>query len=136
MDVPVLDGARCEVSEIKQWWGAPGASLQETLGLRSSPEEPGRRKDLLRFADKLPRAGRKRGWAQGRGRAGDPLGEQVTVEAALCESQVLAQAHPQTLELGPRLECQIPVAGSKKVEKKQLGPGREVQLGRRLHPAA
>lgn len=59
MDVPVLDGARCEVSEIKQWWGAPGASLQETLGLRSSPEEPGRRKDLLRFADNFPGLGER-----------------------------------------------------------------------------
>lgn len=42
------------------------ALLQGTLGLRNFQKVPGRRKGLLRFADKLPRAGRKRGWAQGR----------------------------------------------------------------------
>lgn len=51
--------------------GAPGTTennaaqcsdlLQGTLGLRNCQEEPGRRMGLLRFADKLPRAGRKDG---------------------------------------------------------------------------
>lgn len=128
--------------------GAPGATennvaqcsalLQGTLGLRNCQEEPGRRKGLLRFSDKLPRAGKKRGRPQGRGRAGDPLGEQATGCCSLSPraSPGLAQAHPQTLELAPRSEHQVPVAGSEKVGKKQLEPGRKVQLGRRLHPAA
>lgn len=124
--------------------GAPGATennaaqcsvlLQGALGLRNCQDEPGRRKGLLRFSDKLPRAGKKRGRPQGRGRAGDPLREQATGCCSL--SPRASPAHPQTLELAPRSEHQVPVAGSKKVEKKQLEPGRKVQLGRRLHPAA
>lgn len=109
------------------------ALLQDTLALRGSWEESGRRKALLRFADKLLRARRKIGWAE------VELGthwENRPLAAALCDSPVLVLAYPQTSELVPEIEHQIPVTGSKKVEKKQLGPDREVQLGRRLHSAA
>lgn len=52
------------------------ALLRGTLVLRSPQEEPGRRNSLLSVTDKLLKTGRKRGWAQARGGAGDPLGEQ------------------------------------------------------------
>lgn len=71
-------------------------------GDSGSQEEPGRRKDLLSFADKLLKTGR-----EGRHRIEVEMRthwKNSSLAVAFCESQMVAQVHPQTLELGTRSE--------------------------------